>query len=227
MTHPATDFERRGPGPALSGDPLQRFIDGRPVTVLARLAQPALTVFGNLLSADECEALIAAAQPRLARSRTVDRNGGAAVSHASRTSDGMFFAPGETPLIARIEQRIATLLEWPVERGEGLQVLRYGPGAEYQPHFDFFDAQDAGTPAHTGAGGQRVGTLIMYLQSPDAGGATRFPQIGLDVAPIRGNAVFFAYPEPTAESLTLHAGAPVSAGEKWIATKWLRARPYR
>ena len=87
--------------------------------------------------------------------------------------------------------------------------------------------QDAGTAAQTSAAGQRVGTLIIYLQSPDAGGATRFPRIVLDVAPIRGNAVFFAYPHASPDSLTLHAGASVLRGEKWIATKWLRARPYR
>lgn len=217
----------RAPGPALSGDPLQISADGHPISVLTRLADPALTVFGDLLTPDECAALIASARPRLARSRTVDRNGGNAVSHDSRTSDGMFFARGETPLITRIEARIASLLNWPIDCGEGLQVLRYGPGTEYQPHFDFFDVQDAGTAAQTSAAGQRVGTLIIYLQSPDAGGATRFPRIGLDVAPIRGNAVFFAYPRASPDSLTLHAGAPVLRGEKWIATKWLRARPYR
>jgi prolyl 4-hydroxylase len=217
----------RAPGPALSGDPLQISADGHTVSVLTRLADPALTVFGHLLTPDECAALIAAARPRLERSRTVDRQGVGAVSHASRTSDGMFFTRGETPLIARLEARMAALLDWPVECGEGLQILRYGVGTEYQPHFDYFDAQDAGTAAQIAIAGQRVGTLIIYLQSPEAGGATRFPQIGLDVAPIGGNAVFFAYPRPSPDSLTLHAGAPVRRGEKWIATKWLRARPYR
>ncbi|QEI06962.1 2-oxoglutarate-dependent dioxygenase [Pigmentiphaga aceris] len=227
MTHTFDDTNgAASPGPDLSGAPTQISIDGHVVSVLATLAEPALTVFGNLFTREECEALIASAQPRLARSRTVDRSGGTAVSHESRTSDGMFFTLGETPLIDKLERRIAGLLRWPLERGEGLQVLRYGPGAEYQPHYDFFDAQDAGTATHTAAGGQRIGTLIIYLQSPISGGATTFPQIGLDVAPIQGNAVFFAYPQATPASLTLHAGAPVTAGEKWIATKWLRVRRY-
>lgn len=227
MTHSFIDTDGDGsPGPALSGAPTQISADGHLVTVLATLVEPALTVFGNLFTPQECEALIASAEPRLARSRTVDRSGGIALSHASRTSDGMFFGLGETSLIAKLEQRIASLLRWPLDRGEGLQVLRYGTGAEYQPHYDFFDAQDAGTAGQIAAGGQRIGTLIVYLRSPDAGGATRFPQIGLDVAPVQGNAVFFAYPQATPASLTLHAGAPVTAGEKWIATKWLRIRRY-
>ena len=57
----------------------------------------------------------------------------------------MFFEPGEFPVCARLEQRIATLLDWPLENGEGLQILRYGPGTEYLPHYDYFDPGEAGT----------------------------------------------------------------------------------
>ena len=49
------------------------------------------------------------------------------------------------------------------------------------------------------------------------------------MAPVKGNAVFFVYkrPDGTLDEDTLHAGLPVERGEKWIATKWLRERPYR
>ena len=43
------------------------------------------------------------------------------------------------------DQTIAALLAWPVSHGEGLQVLRYRPGAEYQPHYDYFDPKEPGT----------------------------------------------------------------------------------
>jgi len=46
--------------------------------------------------------------------------------------------------------------------------------------------------------------------------------VQLDVAPIRGNAVFFSYDRPHPITRTLHGGAPVLEGEKWVATKWLR-----
>ena len=71
-------------------------------------------------------------------------------------------------------------------------------------------------------GGQRVGTLVMYLNAPEGGGATTFPDVGLEVAPVRGNAVFFSYDRAHPATGTLHGGAPVTAGEKWVATKWLR-----
>ena len=66
----------------------------------------------------------------------------------------------------------------------------------------------------------------MYLNTPERGGATTFPDIALDVAPRTGNALFFAYDRPHPDTKTRHGGAPVLAGEKWIATKWLRERPF-
>jgi prolyl 4-hydroxylase len=181
-----------------------------------------VVIFADLLTAQECDGLMAQATPRLVRSETVDTATGGSEVHAARTSDGMFFERGETPLIDRIERRIATLLNWPLDRGEGLQILRYRPGAQYKPHNDYFDPEQPGTPKIVERGGQRVGTLVMYLNTPQQGGATVFPDAGLEVAPVRGSAVFFSYDRPHAITKTLHGGAPVLAGEKWVATKWLR-----
>lgn len=187
---------------------------------------PDLWVFTNLLSEAECTALMEAAQPRLARSLTVDtRTGGEELNH-DRTSHGMFYTRGETEVVRRVEVRIAKLLNWPVQNGEGLQVLRYRRGAEYKPHYDYFDPGEPGTAKILQRGGQRVASLIMYLQEPEEGGATVFPDIGLKVRPRRGSAVFFSYPRAHPSSLTLHGGEPVRAGEKWIATKWLREREF-
>jgi hypothetical protein len=129
----------------------------------------------------------------------------------------MFFGREENELCARIEARIARLLDWPVENGEGLQVLHYLPGAEYKPHHDYFDPAKAGTPSIVARGGQRVGTVVMYLNAPENGGGTSFPDVALEVAPIKGNAVFFSYDRPHPITRTLHGGAPVIAGEKWVA----------
>lgn len=205
---------------------LQLDAGDRQVDVLLQMRRPDLAVLGNLLSNAECSALIEAARPSLARSLTVAvKTGGEVLSH-DRTSSGMFFTRGENALVARIEARIARLLNWPVENGEGLQVLRYRAGAEYKPHYDYFDPAEPGTPSILQRGGQRVATLVMYLQAPTQGGATAFPDLGLEVLPQRGHAVFFSYDRPSASTLSLHGGAPVLAGEKWIATKWLRAREF-
>ncbi len=194
----------------------------REVTVLANLKLPRVTALGGLLSPAECEGLIALARPALRRSTTVDMATGGDQVHADRTSQGTCFVRGQHPLLATIETRIARLLDWPLEFGEGIQVLHYPPGAQYRPHHDYFDPEQPGAEVLLRRGGQRVATVVMYLNTPVRGGATSFPEAHFEVAAIQGNAVFFSYDRPHPMTKTLHAGAPVLEGEKWIATKWLR-----
>lgn len=211
------------PEPALDDAPAALVAHDREVRVLMALREPRIVVFAGLLSDEECDELVALARPRLARSHTVDTATGDSEVNAARTSEGMFFARAEHPVCRRLEARLAALLRWPIDHGEGLQVLRYRPGAEYRPHYDYFDPAQPGTPAILKRGGQRVATVLTYLNTPARGGATTFPDIGLEVAPQKGHAVFFAYDRPHPDTRTLHGGAPVLEGEKWVATKWLRA----
>ncbi|WP_407352254.1 2OG-Fe(II) oxygenase [Luteimonas sp. R10] len=198
----------------------------RDVHVLAHLVHPQVVVLGGLLSDDECDALAELSRTRLSRSATLNLETGDDDVHDHRTSQGMFFRRGENALCARIEARIAALTEWPVENGEGLQALRYGVGAEYKPHYDYFDPDRPGTARTLERGGQRVASLVMYLNTPRRGGATVFPDAHFEVAAVKGNAVFFSYDRPHPITRSLHGGAPVLEGEKWVATKWLRERQY-
>ncbi len=214
------------PDPDLDESPLYVDAGDRRVAVLQAMYNPRIVVFGGLLSDEECDALIELSKPRMARSLTVATQTGGEEVNADRTSNGMFFQRGESELITRIEERMARLVNWPVENGEGLQVLHYTPGTEYKPHYDYFDPAAPGTPTILRRGGQRVGTIVMYLAEPEKGGGTSFPDIHMEVAPKRGNAVFFSYERPHPSTRTLHGGTPVLAGEKWIATKWLRERKF-
>ena len=215
------------PDPAIADSPLFLDAGDRQVEVLMAMANPRVVLLGQLLSPEECQAIIDAARPRMARSLTVQTRTGGQEVNADRTSDGMFFERGETEAVARLERRIARLVNWPVENGEGLQVLHYRPGAEYKPHYDYFDPDQPGTPAILQRGGQRVATLVIYLNNPARGGGTTFPDVPLEVGPRQGNAVFFSYERPHPSTRTLHGGAPVTEGEKWIATKWLREREFK
>lgn len=207
---------------AIDDQPLYLDLEDRRVTVLSSMSDPNIVVIGDFLSPEECDGLIEGAKPRMARSLTVATKTGGEELNADRTSNGMFYTRAENELIARIERRLAQLTRWPVENGEGLQILHYRPGAEYKPHYDYFDPNEPGTPTILKRGGQRVATIIMYLHEPEKGGGTTFPDVKLEVAPKRGNAVFFSYNRAHPSSKSLHGGAPVIAGEKWIATKWLR-----
>ncbi len=214
------------PDARVADSPSKLRVLDRDVTVLANMKLPRVLVFGNFLSDQECDQLIALAGPRMARSETVDNVTGGSEVNVARTSRGMFFERTETDLIARIERRIAALLDWPLENGEGLQVLHYKPGAEYKPHYDYFDPVHPGSAPILKRGGQRVGTVLMYLNTPTKGGGTTFPDVGFEVAPIKGNAVFFSYDRAHVNTKSLHGGAPVIEGEKWVATKWLREREF-
>ena len=196
----------------------------RRIFVLAQMAHPRIVLFGDVLSETECDELISLARPKLDGSRVVDSTTGTFTVDDSRTSEGTYFRGGENPLVDRIDRRLSELVRWPVENGEGLQILHYRPGGEYRPHYDYFDPS---IPGVMDAGGNRVATLILYLHSCDAGGWTAFPDVGFEVAPRKGHALFFSYDRPATATKTLHAGLPVITGEKWIATRWMRERPYR
>ena len=211
----------------LAGSPRRIDAGDRWVDVITQMNHPRVVVLGNLLSAEECDAIIESAKPRMARSLTVQTSTGGEELNPDRTSNGMFFNRGQTPEVTAVEERIARLVGWPVENGEGLQVLHYRPGAEYKPHYDYFDPDEPGTPTILKRGGQRVATLVMYLNEPARGGGTTFPDVGLEVAPVRGHAVFFSYDRPHPSTRTLHGGAPVLEGEKWVATKWLRENEFK
>lgn len=200
----------------------------RKIRILFALNAPRIVLFGGLLSDEECDELIELSRRKLTRSTVVDAATGEYQPHPDRTSSGTHFDRGENELIRRIERRIAELIGLPVERGEPIQILHYMPGAEYKPHFDFFDPAYPGNEKVLAMGGQRVATLVMYLNDVAAGGSTVFPEVGLDVLPRKGNAVYFAYTteDGQLDRRTLHGGTPVAEGEKWIATKWLRQRDY-
>ena len=198
------------------------------VRVLQRLERPIIVLLEGVLSAGECESLIELARPRLQRSTVVDPRTGTNTVADYRNSEGMFFHMGETPLIGRLDQRMAALMNWPVEHGEGLQVLRYSAGGHTAAHFDFLIPSNATNSDSLARSGQRVSTLIVYLNDVPEGGETVFPAVGMAVTPRRGNGLYFEYTNSRmqVDHRSVHAGAPVTRGEKWLLTKWMRARRF-
>ncbi|NKJ50628.1 2-oxoglutarate-dependent dioxygenase [Burkholderia sp. SG-MS1] len=200
----------------------------RQVRVISRMHRPAAVLLDDFLSASECEQLIALARPRLNHSTVVDPVTGRDVVAGHRSSDGMFFRLGETPLVTRLEARIAELTGLPVENGEGLQLLHYEAGAESTPHVDYLIPANPANQESIARSGQRVGTLLMYLNDVEAGGETVFPQLGWSVVPRRGQALYFEYGNRfgLCDPSSLHTSTPLRRGEKWVATKWIRTRRF-
>jgi len=217
----AYETPRLAPGPVIPAS-------DRDVPVLARADQPVLAILGDVLSAWECAELIELARPRMKPSTVVDPETGKDTIAEYRDSLGMFFRLGETPFIDRLERRFSAIMNAPLENGEGLQVLRYGPSAKTEPHFDFLAPYNPGNRASLERSGQRVSTLVVYLNDVAAGGETVFPEAGIRVSARKGNGLYFEYANSRGQvdHKSLHAGAPVTEGEKWVVTKWVRERRF-
>ena len=111
-------------------------------------------------------------------------------------------------------------------RHELMGVLRYRPGEEYRPHHDYLP-EDAVDYSDVRRAGQRRATLLTPLNAAYEGGETLFPRLGLRFRLAAGDSLLFentADGEPIADSL--HAGAPVASGEKWMLTLWLREKRF-
>jgi prolyl 4-hydroxylase len=213
--------------PRLAAGPVVKTRD-REIRVLARVQHPVLAVLSDVMSAEECGELIDMARPRLGPSTIVDLQSGQDVIAAYRSSLGMFFRPQETDFIARLDRRISELMNLPVENGEGLQVLYYPTGAASAPHVDFLQITNEANRASIARSGQRVSTMVIYLNDVPAGGETSFPELGWNITPRLGNAVYFEYCDRQGfvDWRSLHAGEAVLNGEKWVASKWMRQRPF-
>jgi prolyl 4-hydroxylase len=234
MTPPARELTLDLPPPAyhyetprLAPGPVIRTAD-REIAVLVRTERPVLAVLEGVLSAEECDNLIELSRTRLKPSTVVDPQTGENSIAEYRDSEGTFFRLAETPLMARLDRRISEIMNFPVENGEGLQVLRYRPGTKTMPHFDFLVPSNATNSESLARSGQRISTMVIYLNDVISGGETIFPEAGLSVSARKGNAVYFEYGNThhQVDYKTLHAGAPVAEGEKWAATKWMRERRF-
>jgi len=215
--------------PVMRLAPRTRIVAGdREIAVHSRTNDPVFASLGNVLDAAECQAVIDMARPRLKPSTLVDPTSGRDIVSDKRTSWGMFFRLEENELIARLDRRLSALMNLPLENGEGLQVLHYPTGAGSDPHYDYLAPTNAANRESVARSGQRVSTLVTYLNDPPEGGQTVFPQLGLAVSPLRSNACYFEYGDDNGrvDPRSLHASAPVTQGEKWVMTKWMRNRRF-
>lgn len=171
------------------------------------------------LSVAECTHIANAASDLLAPAVVVDPRTGRHVPHPIRTSDAGVLSPlREDPVIRAINVRIAALSDTQVTQGEALTVLRYRPGQQFRLHADVLPQ----------VRNQRVATVLVYLNDGFGGGETTFPDHGLTIRPKAGDAIIFDNVDAQGRPLATarHAGEPVRSGVKWLATRWIRARPF-
>lgn len=175
---------------------------------------PEVTHYPRLFTAAECRHLMEATGNRFDPSMVYDSNR-QLVRDQIRTSDGSTIHwLIEDPAIVALNRRLAAVTGSSYESGEALALLRYLPGQEYRPHFDFV----------RGVENRRLLTALVYLNDDYEGGETEFVRTGLKVKGKSGDVVVFRNEgqDSGPNLLSEHAGLPVTRGVKYLATRWIR-----
>lgn len=170
------------------------------------------------------EWLIDRAQGRLEAAYANDSSG-----LAVRTAKTCAFGPQERDMmLAMLQERAARLLGVPVVCHEPPNAISYEPGQEYRRHADFIEPSIPQFQAELQQLGQRVGTVVTYLNDDFDGAETVFPDLDISFRGKPGDAIFFAnvLPDGSPDYLTSHAALPPTKGRKWVLSQWIRAKAF-
>ena len=183
----------------------------------------AIFVRRDFLGADDCAALIARIEAERRPSELADHAGYASF-RTSETCD----LGSDDGFVTGIIATLAAYAGLDAAHAEPLQGQRYAIGQEFKAHTDTFEPGGSDYDRYCSVSGQRTWTMMVYLNAPAAGGATRFKQFGKIIRPETGK--LLAWDNLLADGqpnyATLHQGMPVRAGVKYIITCWFRERPW-
>lgn len=197
----------------------------RAQTGVQRVPSPKLTLFLRkaFLEPEVCAAVVALIEAQRRPSTISDPNGDAAF----RTSETCDLNPAD-PSVIEVERRIMAFTGLAPAHGEPMQGQRYAVGQEFKGHTDYFEPQGADYAKYCSVAGQRTWTVMIYLNDPSAGGATRFKTIDKIVPAETGKLLAWnnLRADGTPNPATIHQGMKVRAGVKYVITKWFRERPW-
>ncbi|MCJ8157599.1 2OG-Fe(II) oxygenase [Sphingomonas sp. LaA6.9] len=190
-----------------------------------RVPTPKLNLFirKGFLDKDRCAQIIARIDERRRPSTLADHDGDASY-RTSETCD----LDWNDPVVAELDAMICDLLGIEPQFGEPVQGQRYATGQEFKAHTDYFEPRGEDFLKYCEVSGQRTWTSMLYLNEPDAGGATRFKAIDKIIQPETGKLLCWnnLRPDGSPNPSTIHHGMKVRMGTKYIITKWFRERPW-
>lgn len=183
----------------------------------------------KFLTDEECDYIISLSKSMgLEKSELYEENTDA-VDETVRKSEHVFIQDEQDKFITKLSQKIADVVKVPVSHQEMLQVVHYGPGGKYEPHYDACIYEEKGACERmNGTGGHRYLTVLIYLNTPEEGGGTIFPHMNIKMKAEKGKAIIFENIYKDTEKVihdSMHGGELVTKGEKWIANKWIHIRP--
>ena len=185
---------------------------------------PNIFTIDNFLTTDECEHMIKLSEPNLKQSLVSGAKKG--VVSEGRTGKNCWLTHYHDEITGKIAEKIAKIVELPVENAEAFQMIHYDVGEEYKQHYDgwLFDGCER-SRRNMKHGGQRMKTALCYLNSVEEGGSTYFPRLDLHVYPEKGKMVVFQNVIDGTHDrhpLSEHCAMPVVKGHKWGFNLWFR-----
>lgn len=208
------------------GTDVLQLLAARPFEYASR--DPRILVSRGFASGAECDWLVAAARPRLMPAEVYDPQTGKGFEAGDiRNNSAAAFGILETGvLLCALRNRLRACFALGGHDFEPLMVLHYGTGQQFAPHFDFIDPEQPGLREDIQAKGQRVATLLIYLNDDFTGGQTAFDAIGYSFKGAKGDALIFWNTDAQGlpDRRMRHAGMPPLSGEKWVLSQWIRWR---
>ncbi|KAL5009707.1 hypothetical protein ScPMuIL_012012 [Solemya velum] len=189
---------------------------------------PRIAMFHEVISHNETLVVREIAKARLIRSGLLNKDG-SQFQDRIRISQTAWVDDLDHPIIDKLSRRIESLTGLSLTRKqrasdcEALQVLNYGVGGLYLPHWDYMLENNQQTEDLWGSG-ERIATWLFYLTDVKYGGSTVYPKLKVRVPVTKGSAAFWYNMKKNTDvdERTLHAACPVLVGSKWVCNKWIR-----
>ena len=201
-----------------------------PVTAVQHHAAPRVSTIDGFITKPVCNWLINQAGKNLVNApvQTAANNGAFSIDNARSNSVAGSSLLQPDLVVQLVNMRIAAAIGLPLSHQEPTNFLHYARGEQYAVHYDFFTKEEEpGFARELATIGQRVATVLVYLNDGYEGGATEFPRLNWSFKGKPGDALIFWNLSAAGEREmdSLHAGAPVTKGEKWLLSKWVRQKP--
>lgn len=201
-----------------------------PAQAVQHFAAPRLFTIEGFLPKPVCDWLMKQAKKNLQRAPVQHAaQGGAFVVDEARSNSVAGTSHLQPDLVVQLTNlKIAAATGLPLAHQEPTNVLHYARGEQYKPHFDFITpGEQGGFARELQTIGQRVATFLVYLNEGYEGGETAFPRLGWSFKGRPGDALLFWNLSAAGEGErdSLHTGSPVTRGEKWLLSKWIRQKP--
>jgi len=196
------------------------------------LFNPTIMVWDNFMSGPECKQLIKDMDDHVqwTRGKVTQGEEGDDENHYARTNQMGWLNYKHSPTAVHFLMRASQVTQLHYSQAESCQALHYELGEEYEAHMDAFPVGTARANGIEGKGtqGNRVATLLLYLNEVADGGSTVFTELNKGIEPKAGRCVLFSntiigtqVPDPK----TMHQAQPVLAGEKYAINLWFRNVP--